>query len=146
MSFPHHPPSLMAFSQYQAGPCVCPSSRATMLLASFTTRSWTSCRNFHLNLGCRGRLSSHRSDTNSCDLSPIKQQRNIELKTQQRKRRRSTTSMQLKTKSSHNQRTQGLTWFSNVPTSTGRRGEIFIENREENRIVTRRSLSHNSQW
>ena len=30
----------------------------------------------HLELGCRGRLASHRSDTNCCDLSPIKQQRN----------------------------------------------------------------------
>jgi len=30
--------------------------------------------------------------------------------------------------------------------STGRRGEIFIENREKNIRVTRRSLSHNSQW
>jgi len=30
--------------------------------------------------------------------------------------------------------------------STGRRGEIFIENREENIRVTRRDFSHNSQW
>jgi len=68
------------------------------------------------------------------DLSPIKQQRNIELKTRQRKRRRCTTSKQ----SPHNQGTQDLMWFSNVPTSTGRGGEIFIE---ENTIVTMRSLS-----
>jgi len=62
------------------------------------------------------------------NLSPIKQQRNTELKTRQRKRkhRRSTTSKQLKTKSLYSQRTQNLTWFGNVPTSTGRRGEIFI--------------------
>jgi len=32
-------------------------------------------------------------------------------------------------------------WFDNVATSMGRRGEIFIENREENIRVTRRSLS-----
>jgi len=59
------------------------------------------------------------------DLSPIKQQRNTKSKTRQwkRKRRRSTTSKQ----SPYNQGTQDLTWFGNVPTSTGRRGEIFIE-------------------
>jgi len=33
-----------------------------------------------------------------------------------------------------------------VPTYPGRREEIFIENREENIRVTRRSLSYNSQW
>jgi len=37
----------------------------------------------------------------------------------------------LKTKSPHNKITQDLTWFGNVPTSTERREEIFIENREE---------------
>ena len=40
-----------------------------------------------------------------------------------------------------NQRTPDLTWFDNVPTSIGRRGEIFIEKREENTRVTRISLS-----
>ena len=40
------------------------------------------------------------------DLSPIKHQRNTKLKTQQRKRKRYTTSKQ----SPHNQETQDLTW------------------------------------
>ena len=70
------------------------------------------------------------------DLSPIKQQINTKSKIRQRKqkRRKSTTSKQ----SPHNQETQDLSWFGNVPTSTGRRGEIFIE---ENTRVTMRSLS-----
>jgi len=67
--------------------------------------------------------------------------KNTELQTRQRKCRRSTTSKQ----SPLNQETQDLTWFDDVPTSTERRGEIFI-NREENTRFTRRSLSHNSQW
>ena len=74
--------------------------------------------------------------TSSVDeLSPSKQQRNTKSKTRQRKRkrRRSTTSKKLP----YNQGTQDLTWFGNVPTSTGR-GEIFIE---ENTRVTMRSLS-----
>ena len=68
------------------------------------------------------------------NLSPIKQQRNTKSKTLQRKRRRSTTSKQ----SPHYQGTQDSTWFDNVPTSTGRGREIFIE---ENTRVTMRSLS-----
>jgi len=76
------------------------------------------------------------------DLSPIKQQRNTELKIRQwkRKRRRFTTSKQ----SPHNQETQDLTYFDSVPISTEKRGEIFIENREENTRVIRRSLSQHS--
>ena len=70
------------------------------------------------------------------DLSPIKQQKNTESKTRQQKwkRRRSTTGKQ----SPYHQGTKDLTWFDNVSTSTGRRGEIFIE---ENARVTIRSLS-----
>ena len=40
---------------------------------------------------------------------------------------RSTTSKQLKLNHHTTKKTQDLTWFDNVPTSTGRRGEIFIE-------------------
>ena len=49
--------------------------------------------------------------------------------------------LQYKLKSTHNQRKSDLMWFGNVLTSTERKGEIFIENREENIRVTRRSLS-----
>ena len=66
------------------------------------------------------------------------EQRNTKLKTRQRKRRRSTTSKQ----SPYNQGTQNLTWFSNVPTPTGRSGEIFIE---DNTKVTMRTLSQLSR-
>jgi len=77
------------------------------------------------------------------DLSPIKQQRNTKLKTQQWKRKLEDLPLEkIKTKSPYNQRTLDLTWFDNVPTSTRRRGEIFIENREENTRCTKRSLSH----
>ena len=77
-----------------------------------------------------------------CDLSPI-----TELKTQQRKRkhRRSVTSKQLILNQHTTKKTPDLTWFGNVPASTGRRGEIFIQNREENTRVTK-ILSYNSQW
>jgi len=48
----------------------------------------------HLELGYRGRLTRHCFDTYCWWLSPIKQQRNVELKTRhwKRKCRRSTTS------------------------------------------------------